>query len=80
MSHDLCADLDELVLRRRQGPAFDSLGQGQRPQEVAEILGQRIELVEFQLEAAVEIDPKIGLSEITRQVRRVWHAALIVLH
>ena len=29
MSHDLGADLDELVLQRGQGPVFDSLGQGQ---------------------------------------------------
>jgi len=29
MSHDLRADLDELVLQSGQGPVFDSLGQGQ---------------------------------------------------
>ncbi len=29
MSHDLSADLDELVLQSGQGPVFDSLGQGQ---------------------------------------------------
>ncbi len=33
MSHDLGADLDELVLQRGQGPVFDSLRQGQRPQD-----------------------------------------------
>lgn len=41
---NLCADLDELVLQSGQGPVFDGIGQGQRAQEVAEIVGQRMDL------------------------------------
>lgn len=37
MSHDLCADLAELVLQNGWGQVFHSLGQGQGVQEVAEI-------------------------------------------
>jgi hypothetical protein len=39
MSHDLRADLDELVAQGGERPVFHSLGQRQGAQEVAEIIG-----------------------------------------
>ncbi len=44
MSHDLRADLDELVAQGAERPVFYSLGQRQGAQEVAEIVGERMEL------------------------------------
>ncbi len=44
LSHDLRADLDELLPKRRQRPVFDLLRQRQGAQEVAEIIGERMEL------------------------------------
>ena len=44
MSHDLRADLDELLPKRRQRPVLNLLRQRQRAQEVAEIVGERVEL------------------------------------
>ncbi len=44
MSHDLRADLDVLLPKRRQRPVFDLLRQRQGAQEVAEIIGERMEL------------------------------------
>src|SRR6266404_2600671 len=42
--NDLRADLDKLLLQAGQGPVLDWLGRRQRAQEVAEIVGQRVEL------------------------------------
>ncbi len=42
MSHDLGADLDELLPERRQRPVFDLIGQGQRPQEVGHVVSQHV--------------------------------------
>ncbi len=39
LSHDLRADLDELVAQGGGRPVFHSLGQRQGAQEVAEIIG-----------------------------------------
>ncbi len=39
MSHDLRADLDELIAQGVGRPVFHSLGQRQGAQEVAEIIG-----------------------------------------
>ncbi len=44
MTHDLGADLDELLPKRRQRPVFDLLRQRQGAQEGAEIIGERMEL------------------------------------
>ena len=44
MSHDLRADLDELLPKCRQRPVLDLLRQCQGAQEVAEIIGERMEL------------------------------------
>ncbi len=44
MSHDLRANLDELLPKRRQRPVLDLLRQSQRAQEVADIVGERVEL------------------------------------
>ena len=44
MSHDLRADLDELVAQGGERPVFHSLGQRRDAQEVAEIIGERMEL------------------------------------
>ncbi len=44
MSHDLGTDLDQLVAQRGQGPVLGRLRQRQRAQEVAGILGERVEL------------------------------------
>ena len=44
MSHDLGAGLDELLTKRRQRPVLDLLRQRQRAQEVAAIVGERMEL------------------------------------
>ena len=38
------ADLDELLPQAGERPAFHCLGQSQRPQEVAEIVGERVKL------------------------------------
>ncbi len=40
MSHDLGADLDELLPERRQRPVLDLLRQRQRAQEVADIVSE----------------------------------------
>ena len=44
MAHDLSADLDQLLPQCRQRPMFHRLGQGERPEEVAEIVGQCMKL------------------------------------
>jgi hypothetical protein len=36
--------------------------------------------VEFQLQAAVEIDPQLRLSGFTRRVKQVWLVVMMVLH
>jgi hypothetical protein len=38
------ADLDHLLSQRGQGPPLDLTGQGQRAQEVGEVVGKRVEL------------------------------------
>jgi hypothetical protein len=40
----LVADLDQLLFQARQRPLLDRLGQSQRPHEVGEIIGQRMQL------------------------------------
>ena len=44
MAHDLGADLDQLLAACGQGPVLDRLRQSQGPQEVAEIVGQSMQL------------------------------------
>ena len=44
MADHLRTDLDQLLPKRRQRPVFDLLRQRQGAQEVAEIIGQRMEL------------------------------------
>ncbi len=44
MAHDLGVDLDQLLAECRQGPVLDRLRQSQGPQEVAEIVGQSMQL------------------------------------
>ena len=44
VAHDLCADLDQLVLQARQRPVFDRLRRRQRAQEISEIVGERMKL------------------------------------
>src|SRR5262249_40551962 len=44
VAHHLRADLDQLVLQTRQRPILDRLGRRQRPQEIAEIVGERMKL------------------------------------
>ncbi len=44
MADDLGADLDQLLLQARQRPVFDRLWRRQCAQEVAEIVGERMEL------------------------------------
>jgi hypothetical protein len=42
--NNLRANVDQLLLQAGQGPVLDWLGRRQRAQEVAEIVGQRVEL------------------------------------
>ncbi len=44
MSHDFRADLDQLLPERRQRPVLNRLRQRQGAQEVAEVIGERMEL------------------------------------
>ena len=44
MAHDLGTNLDQLLPQAGQRPLRDRLGQGQRPHEVGEIVGQRVQL------------------------------------
>ena len=44
VADDLGADLDQLLSKRRQRPMFHRLGQGERAQEVGEVLGERVQL------------------------------------
>jgi hypothetical protein len=44
MADDLRADLDQLFLQARQRPVLHRLGLRDRPQEVAEIVGERVKL------------------------------------
>ncbi len=44
VAHDLGADLDQLLAQGGQRPMFHRLGQGQRPEEVADIVGQGMQL------------------------------------
>ena len=41
VTHDLRADLDQLLLQARQRPALDQFRRRQRAQEVTEIVGER---------------------------------------
>jgi hypothetical protein len=41
VAHDFRADLDELLLQARHRPIFDRLWRRQRPQEIAEVVGER---------------------------------------
>ncbi len=78
MSHDLRADLDELLPKRRQRPVFDLLRQCQGAQEVAEIIGERMELepdlVVAETVASAFLDPLLGcapaLIELRHALRR----------
>ncbi len=45
VAHDLGADLDQLLAQGGQRPMFHRLGQGQRPEEVADVVGQRKRLL-----------------------------------
>ena len=44
VTDDLCADLDQLIFEARQRPIFDRLWRPERAEEVAEIVGERMEL------------------------------------
>jgi hypothetical protein len=44
MADDLRADLDQLLLERRQRAVLDQLGRRHRPQKIAEIIGERVKL------------------------------------
>ena len=44
MAHDLGTDLDQLLPQAGQRLLRDGLGQRQRPHEVGEIVGQRVQL------------------------------------
>jgi hypothetical protein len=44
VGHDLRADLDQLLFQAGQRPVLDWLGRRQRAQEVAEVVGERMEL------------------------------------
>ena len=41
--HDLRFNLEWLLAKRRQRPMFDCLGHGERAQEVAQIVGERVQ-------------------------------------
>ena len=42
VAHHLRADLDQLVLQTRQRPVLDRLRRRQRAQEIAEVVGERM--------------------------------------
>ena len=44
LAHDLGADLDQLLAQGGQRPMFHRLGQGQRPEKVADVVGQGMQL------------------------------------
>ena len=44
VADDLRADLDQLLLQARQRPVLDRLRRRQRSKEIAEIIGERVEL------------------------------------
>jgi hypothetical protein len=44
MAHDLGSNFDEFFPQAGQRPLLDPLRQSQRPQEIAEIVGQRMKL------------------------------------
>jgi hypothetical protein len=44
MADDLRADLDQLLAQAGQGPWFHPLGHRQRPHEIAQLVGQGMEL------------------------------------
>ncbi len=44
VAHDPRADLDQLLAQRGQRPVLDLLRQGQRPNEIAEIVSERMKL------------------------------------
>jgi hypothetical protein len=44
VTDDLSADLDQLIFEARQRPIFDRLWRPERAEEVAEIVGERMEL------------------------------------
>ena len=59
MADDLGADLHQPVAQRRQRPMADRLGQGQRAQEVGEVVGQ-----------GVKLEPhRVGGESVTGQAR-----------
>ncbi len=45
MTYDLGTDLDQLLPERRQRPVLNRLRQHQGAQEVAEVIGERMELL-----------------------------------
>ncbi len=44
MAHDLGSDFDQLLAQGGQRPVLNGLRQGQRPQEVAEVISERMKL------------------------------------
>ncbi len=52
----------------------------QRPVGQEPSVRRDLATVKFQLQATVKIDPQMRLSGFTRRVRRVWPAAMMVLH
>jgi len=44
VTDDLSADLDQLIFEARQRPIFDRLWRPERAEEIAEIIGERMEL------------------------------------
>ncbi len=44
VARDLRTDLDQLLAKRRQGPVPHFIGQGERAQKVAQVVGQGVQL------------------------------------
>ncbi len=44
MAHDLGCDLDQLLAQRGQRPVLNLLRQRERPEEVTEVISERMEL------------------------------------
>ncbi len=66
MSHDLGADLDELLPKRRHRPAVDLSRQRQTAQEVAEVVGQGEQLKADRAEFQILGRPALGISVSTQ--------------
>ena len=80
MAHDLRTDLDQLLPQRRHGPVLHFPRQGQRPHEIAEVVGQGVKLKPDLVVAellAREASPPDGILAFLGMLFR--RAALIVV-